>query len=79
MKFATFAHDGRDQIGIVDEATGRVHPISAAEDMLELIRRYDALKSGLKPEGAGVPLSDVQLKAPNLSGAGRSLRLCLTW
>ena len=64
MKFATFAQGGRDQIGLVDEAAGRVHPVSAASDMLDLIGRYDALRDGLKPQGAGIPLSEVALKAP---------------
>jgi 2-keto-4-pentenoate hydratase/2-oxohepta-3-ene-1,7-dioic acid hydratase in catechol pathway len=64
MKFATFAHGGREQIGIVDEAAKRVHPLSAARDMLDLVERYGTLKSSLKPEGAGIPLSEVQLKAP---------------
>jgi 2-keto-4-pentenoate hydratase/2-oxohepta-3-ene-1,7-dioic acid hydratase in catechol pathway len=64
MKFATFAQAGRDQIGLVDEAAGRVHPISAASDMLDLIERYDAMKGGFKPEGGGIPLSEVELKAP---------------
>jgi 2-keto-4-pentenoate hydratase/2-oxohepta-3-ene-1,7-dioic acid hydratase in catechol pathway len=64
MKFATFVHGGRDHIGIVDEAGARLHPVSAAKDMLDLVERYEALKGELKPEGAGIPLSEVQLKAP---------------
>jgi 2-keto-4-pentenoate hydratase/2-oxohepta-3-ene-1,7-dioic acid hydratase in catechol pathway len=64
MKFATFVHGGRDCIGIVDEAGPRLHPVSAAKDMLDLVERYEALKGELKPEGAGIPLSEVQLKAP---------------
>ena len=64
MKFATFAHDGREQVGIVDERAGRVHPLAAARDMLDLIARYDALKSGLAPQGDGIPLAEVALKAP---------------
>jgi 2-keto-4-pentenoate hydratase/2-oxohepta-3-ene-1,7-dioic acid hydratase in catechol pathway len=64
MKFATFAQGGRDQVGLVDEAAGRLHPISAATDMLDLVARWDALKGGLKPQGGGLPLSEVELKAP---------------
>jgi 2-keto-4-pentenoate hydratase/2-oxohepta-3-ene-1,7-dioic acid hydratase in catechol pathway len=64
MKFATFVHGGRDHIGIVDEAGARLHPVSAAKDMLDLVERYEALKGELKPEGAGIPISEVQLKAP---------------
>ena len=59
MKFATFAHDGREQVGIVDERAGRVHPLAAARDMLDLIERYDALKGGLAPQGDGIPLAEV--------------------
>ena len=61
MKFATFAHDGREQVGIVDEGAGRLHPLAAAGDMLDLIARYDALKSGLAPQGDGLPLAEVKL------------------
>ena len=64
MKFATFAHDGREQVGIVDARAGRVHPLAAARDMLDLIARYDALKRGLAPQGDGIPLAEVKLKAP---------------
>jgi 2-keto-4-pentenoate hydratase/2-oxohepta-3-ene-1,7-dioic acid hydratase in catechol pathway len=64
MKFATFVHGGRDHIGIIDEAGARLHPVSAAKDMLDLVERYEALKGELKPEGSGIPLSEVQLKAP---------------
>jgi 2-keto-4-pentenoate hydratase/2-oxohepta-3-ene-1,7-dioic acid hydratase in catechol pathway len=64
MKFATFVHGGRDHIGVVDEAGARLHPVSAAKDMLDLVERYEALKGELKPEGAGIPISEVQLKAP---------------
>jgi 2-keto-4-pentenoate hydratase/2-oxohepta-3-ene-1,7-dioic acid hydratase in catechol pathway len=64
MKFATFVHGGRDHIGIIDEAGARLHPVSAAKDMLDLVERYEALKGELKPEGAGIPISEVQLKAP---------------
>jgi 2-keto-4-pentenoate hydratase/2-oxohepta-3-ene-1,7-dioic acid hydratase in catechol pathway len=64
MKFATFVHGGRDHIGIVDEAGARLHPVSAAKDMLDLVERYEALKGELQPEGSGIPLSEVQLKAP---------------
>jgi 2-keto-4-pentenoate hydratase/2-oxohepta-3-ene-1,7-dioic acid hydratase in catechol pathway len=63
MKFATFAQGGRDQVGLVDEAAGRLHPISAA-DMLDLIGRWDVLKGGIAPQGDGIPLSEVALKAP---------------
>jgi 2-keto-4-pentenoate hydratase/2-oxohepta-3-ene-1,7-dioic acid hydratase in catechol pathway len=64
MKFATFAHGGRDQVGIVDEAAGRVRPVPAARDMIELIERYGTLRSGLAPQGGGIPLAEVELKAP---------------
>ena len=64
MKFATFAHGGRDQVGIIDEAAGRVRPVPAARDMIELIERYGTLRGGLAPQGGGIPLTEVELKAP---------------
>ncbi|HEX8167951.1 MAG TPA: fumarylacetoacetate hydrolase family protein [Beijerinckiaceae bacterium] len=64
MKFATFAQGGQDRIGLVDEAAGRVRPVSAARDMIELIERYDGLKGGFAPQGGGIPLAEVELKAP---------------
>jgi 2-keto-4-pentenoate hydratase/2-oxohepta-3-ene-1,7-dioic acid hydratase in catechol pathway len=61
MKFATFEHDGREQVGWVE--ADRVHPIDAA-DMLDLIVRYDAVRSGLSERGRSIALGDVRLLAP---------------
>ena len=62
MKLATFAHEGRDRIGLV--AGDRVHPVSGAADMLDLIARFGELKASLHPEGDGLPLAELELKAP---------------
>ncbi|HEX8665357.1 MAG TPA: fumarylacetoacetate hydrolase family protein [Beijerinckiaceae bacterium] len=64
MKLATFAYGGRTQVGLVDEAAGRLHPISAVADMLDLIERWGTPKGGLALQGGGIPLSEVELKAP---------------
>jgi 2-keto-4-pentenoate hydratase/2-oxohepta-3-ene-1,7-dioic acid hydratase in catechol pathway len=62
MKLATFAHQGRDHVGLVHGE--RVHPVSAATDMLDLIERFATLKAGLRPDGDGLPLTEVELRAP---------------
>lgn len=63
MKFATFSYQGSNHVGVVDEAAGRVRPVSGVADMVDLIARYDALKSSL-PTGADIALGDVKLLAP---------------
>lgn len=60
MKFATFEDDGREQVGWVE--ADRVHSIEAA-DMLDLIARYDAVRSGLSERRRGIALGDVRLLA----------------
>ena len=64
MKFATFAHAGREQVGIVDERAGRVIRSRRRATCSTSSPRYDALKSGLAPQGDGIPLAEVKLKAP---------------
>lgn len=64
MKIATFSKSGRDQIGVVDEAAQRIHPIPAATEMLELIERFAELRGRLQSEGVGISLAEVELKAP---------------
>jgi 2-keto-4-pentenoate hydratase/2-oxohepta-3-ene-1,7-dioic acid hydratase in catechol pathway len=61
MKFATFEDAGREQVGWVE--ADRVHPIDTA-DMLDLIARYDAVRSGLSEQRRGIALGDVHLLAP---------------
>ncbi|MBN9598152.1 MAG: fumarylacetoacetate hydrolase family protein [Afipia sp.] len=63
MKFATFSYQGSDHVGVVDASAGRVRPVSGVADMVDLIARYDALKSSLG-SGADIALGDVKLLAP---------------
>jgi 2-keto-4-pentenoate hydratase/2-oxohepta-3-ene-1,7-dioic acid hydratase in catechol pathway len=62
MKFITFEHGGREQVGWV-EADSVVHPINVA-DIFDLINRYDALRHGLSERGSSIALGDVRLLAP---------------
>jgi len=64
MKFACFAGDSGPQLGSVDEAQGIIRPVPAAKDMVDLIRRYGEIKTGLSADGAALPLSSVRLLAP---------------
>jgi 2-keto-4-pentenoate hydratase/2-oxohepta-3-ene-1,7-dioic acid hydratase in catechol pathway len=64
MKFVCFAGDSGPQLGSVDEANGIIRPVSAAKDMVDLIRRYGEIKPGLSANGAALPLSSVRLLAP---------------
>jgi 2-keto-4-pentenoate hydratase/2-oxohepta-3-ene-1,7-dioic acid hydratase in catechol pathway len=63
MKFATFSYQGSNHVGVVDEAAGRVRPVGGVADMVDLIARYDALKSSLG-SGGDIALGDVKLLAP---------------
>ena len=63
MKLATFEYQGQVRVGIVDEGSNTVHPV-AAENMLDLIARWDALKSTLATPGAGIALDQIKLLAP---------------
>jgi 2-keto-4-pentenoate hydratase/2-oxohepta-3-ene-1,7-dioic acid hydratase in catechol pathway len=67
MRLVTFLHNGRQAVGIADEAHSQVSPLPAdiAPDMLTLIANYDRLKSGLAAAAsAPLPIADVQLLAP---------------
>jgi 2-keto-4-pentenoate hydratase/2-oxohepta-3-ene-1,7-dioic acid hydratase in catechol pathway len=64
MKFASFSHKGSPHIGIVDVAAARVRPVSGVSGMVDLISRYDQIKSSLKSDGADLALSEVKLLAP---------------
>lgn len=63
MKFATFLHDGREQVGLVDPEAQRVYPIDA-RDMLDLIVRFDAFRAYQYDRGPGLALGEIQLLAP---------------
>jgi 2-keto-4-pentenoate hydratase/2-oxohepta-3-ene-1,7-dioic acid hydratase in catechol pathway len=65
MKFACFSHNGTQAIGIVDAEASLIRPLTpAVRDMVELIERYDEIRSSLQGGGAGLPLSEVKLLAP---------------
>lgn len=64
MKLACFSQGGRRGLGLVDEPAAMVHPVATPGDMVDLIAGFDALKSGLRPNGGGLPLAEVQLLAP---------------
>src|ERR1700737_896452 len=61
MKFVTFEHGEREQVGWV-EADSVVHPIGVA-DIFGLIGGYD-VRHGLSESGRGIALGDVRLLAP---------------
>jgi len=63
MKFATFLHAGREQVGLVDAQAERVYPVDAA-DMVDLISRYAEIAPQIRSDGGGIELSEVQLLAP---------------
>ncbi|MCS0495087.1 fumarylacetoacetate hydrolase family protein [Ancylobacter sp. MQZ15Z-1] len=63
MKFATFRHGGREQVGLVDSEAERVYPVDVA-DMVELIARYDEIAPKIRMNGNAVELSQVELLAP---------------
>ncbi len=63
MKFASFSYKDSTHLGIVDSTAGSVRPIDGVNDMVDLVTRYDQLKSSLKT-GAPIALTDVRLLAP---------------
>ncbi|MBP2310261.1 hydrolase [Azospirillum melinis] len=69
MKFVTFQHEGRRAVGVIDPDKQRVWPLDTIQgepvgDMLDLIRRFDAIKGHIALNAAGIPLADVRLDAP---------------
>ncbi|MGZ9092288.1 MAG: fumarylacetoacetate hydrolase family protein [Rhodoplanes sp.] len=64
MKLATFSLRGTNRVGIVDEARGRIRPISDVGDMLDLIERYNEIKPRLANGENDLSLSEVKLLAP---------------
>ncbi len=65
MKLATYTADGQTRIGIV--VGDRIIDSGLDGTMIDLIRDWDGLKSGLEAKaaaGGGVPLSSVRLEAP---------------
>jgi 2-keto-4-pentenoate hydratase/2-oxohepta-3-ene-1,7-dioic acid hydratase in catechol pathway len=69
MILATYSLDGRSRPGVVDPAAGRAWDAAALAgedvgDMLDLIRRWPALRGRLAPRGPGIELARVRLDAP---------------
>jgi 2-keto-4-pentenoate hydratase/2-oxohepta-3-ene-1,7-dioic acid hydratase in catechol pathway len=64
MKFAAFTYRGADLVGVVDAAGLNVSPAEGVRDMVELIERFEQLKSGLASPGQSIPLANVRLRAP---------------
>jgi 2-keto-4-pentenoate hydratase/2-oxohepta-3-ene-1,7-dioic acid hydratase in catechol pathway len=65
MKFACFADNSTQRIGIVDAEGSSLQPLDLPiRDMVELIERYDEIKPSLKESGPSIPLSQVKLLAP---------------
>jgi 2-keto-4-pentenoate hydratase/2-oxohepta-3-ene-1,7-dioic acid hydratase in catechol pathway len=63
MKFATFEHDGRRHVGLLQPAANVLCPVDAT-DMIDLITRFDALVPSLSSIGPAIPVSQVHLLAP---------------
>jgi len=73
MKLASFRRRDEgapaEHAALIDPAAGRLWPVAPmtggeADDMLSLIRRFDTLRSALKPSGPGLSVGDVELLAP---------------
>ena len=70
MKLATIRREGSAQVALVDSDEARVWPVAppawapASFGMLDVIRGFRDLRDGLRPQGAGIPLSEVELLAP---------------
>jgi 2-keto-4-pentenoate hydratase/2-oxohepta-3-ene-1,7-dioic acid hydratase in catechol pathway len=63
MKFATFEHDGRRRVGLLEPEADVLRPVDAT-DMVDLITRFEALMPSLSSIGPAIPLSEVHLVAP---------------
>ena len=64
MKLATFSHEDVRHVGRVDEAAGRVFPLTGVADMVDLIAGWDAVDRNAMATGPGLGLSEVKLLAP---------------
>jgi 2-keto-4-pentenoate hydratase/2-oxohepta-3-ene-1,7-dioic acid hydratase in catechol pathway len=61
MKYATFEHGGRERVGLVDTAAGRIHPLDV-DGMVAILARPRAPTPDL--QGEGLDLAEVRLLAP---------------
>jgi len=69
MKFATFYHEGRATVGLVDAEAARVWLLDGllgrpAGDMNAVIRSFADIEGRLAPSGPGIALDSVRLAAP---------------
>jgi 2-keto-4-pentenoate hydratase/2-oxohepta-3-ene-1,7-dioic acid hydratase (catechol pathway) len=70
MKLATIRREEGAQVALVDAERGRVWPIEPPAwaptpfEMVDVIRGWRDLRDGLRPQGDGIPLSQVKLLAP---------------
>ncbi|GLK85445.1 fumarylacetoacetate hydrolase family protein [Ancylobacter defluvii] len=63
MKFATYVHQGKESVGLVDAEAERIYRVDAA-DMVELIARFDEIAPAIRMNGNGADLAEVRLLAP---------------
>ena len=69
MKLATFRHEGRSQVGVVDPARGAIWPVDTllgepVAGMVELVRAWGRVRDRLTPRGPSLELAAVRLEAP---------------
>lgn len=68
MKLATFRHDGRLKVGVVDEPAGTVSPFEMSEKEASLgiqqVIEWQVASTALPPRTASLKLADVILDAP---------------
>ena len=64
MKFAAFAHEGAEMIGMVDTDGRNVVPIAGVSDMVDLIIRFAEIGPEPASSQASVAIADVELRAP---------------
>lgn len=68
MKLATFRHEGRRRIGVVDEATAHVEPFEISDqeaaEGIQFLIESQLTDSVLPVLEEGIALADVQLEAP---------------
>jgi 2-keto-4-pentenoate hydratase/2-oxohepta-3-ene-1,7-dioic acid hydratase in catechol pathway len=63
MKFATFQHGGREQVGLVDSDRGLIFPLKAT-DMVDLISRFNEIAPTSSSVGESLDIDMVKLLAP---------------
>lgn len=61
MKYATYEHGGRERVGLVDTAVGRIYPLDV-DGMIAILARPRVPMPDL--QGGGLDLGEVRLLAP---------------